>query len=72
MYKIAFKKHKIRGAEIIELLEMLGGKNIYNFTGNDDCAYYVIEHSEIRIGEYIFGNEPYRFFTLEEFEEKFP
>ena len=71
MCEIAIKEHKTRGAEVIELLEMLGGKNIYKLTGND-CAYYVIEHSEIRIGEYIFGNEPYRFFTLEEFEEKFP
>lgn len=71
MCEIAIKEHKTRGAEVIELLEMLGGKNIYKLTGND-CAYYVIEHSEIRIGEYIFGNEPYRFFTLEEFYEKYP
>ena len=72
MCEIAIEKHKNRGIEVIELLEMLGGNNIYNLTGNDDCAYYVIEYGEIRIGEYIFGNETYKFFTLEEFYKKYP
>ena len=37
MENLVIKEHKTRGAEIIELLEMLGGKNKYNLTGNDDC-----------------------------------
>lgn len=72
MENLAIKDFKTRGKEAIEILEMLGGRNKYNLTGNDDCIYYVLEHGEIRFGEYIFGNEPYIFFTLEEFNEKFP
>lgn len=70
--KLAIIAHSTRGKEVIEILEMLGGKNIYNLTGNDNCAYYVIEYNEIRIGTYMFGNEPYCFFTLENFLKKYP
>ena len=72
MAQLAIKGHSTRGKEVLQLLEMLGGRNKYNLTGNDDCIYYVIEHCEIIGGEYISSNEPYTFFTLEEFEEKFP
>lgn len=72
MENLAIKEFKTRGKEVIEILEMLGGRNKYNLTGNDDCIYYVLENGEIRFGEYIFGNEPYNFFTLEEFLEKYP
>lgn len=72
--KLAILGHKTRGKEVIELLEMLGGKNCYNWSGFDGCAYYVIEgcKNEIRAGEYIFGDEDMHFFTLEEFLEKYP
>ena len=72
--KLAIKGHPTRGKEVIVLLEILGGKNCYNFSGFDDYAYYVIEgpHNEIRAGEYIFGDEDIYFFTLEEFLEKYP
>lgn len=72
--KLAIKEHSTRGKEIIELLEMIGGKNCYNFSGFDGYAYYVIggPHNEIRAGEYIFGDEDMYFFTLEEFLEKYP
>ena len=72
--KLAIKGHPTRGKEVIELLEMLGGKNIYNFSGFDDYAYYVIEgcQNEIRAGEYLFGDEDMHLFTLEEFLEKYP
>ena len=72
--KLAIKEHSTRGKEVIELLEMLGGKNCYNFSGFDGYAYYVIEgcQNEIRAGEYIFGDEDKYFFTLEEFLEKYP
>ena len=72
--KLAIKGHPTRGKEIIELLEMMGGKNCYNFSGFDGYAYYVIAgpHNEIRAGEYIFGDEDMYFFTLEEFLEKYP
>ena len=72
--KLAIKGHATRGKEVIELLEMIGGKNCYNFSGSDGHAYYVIggPHHEIRAGEYIFGDEDMHFFTLEEFLEKYP
>ena len=71
---IAIKGHPTRGKEIIELLEMMGGNNIYNFSGFDGYAYYVIRgcQNEIRAGEYIFGDEDVYLFTLEEFLEKYP
>ena len=72
--KLAIKSHLTRGEEIIELLEMIGGKNCYNFSGFDGYAYYVIGgcRNEIRAGEYIFGDEDMYLFTLEEFLEKYP
>ena len=72
--KLAIIKHPTRGKEVIELLEMIGGKNVYNWSGFDDYAYYVIEgpQSEIRVGEYLFGNEDVHYFTLEDFLTKYP
>ena len=72
--RLAIKGHSTRGKEVIELLEMLGGKNCYNFSGFDGYAYFVIGgcQNEIRAGEYIFGDEDMHFFTLEEFLKEFP
>ena len=72
--KLAIKGHPTRGKEVIELLEMLGGSNIHNLTGNDNYSYYSIKgfKNEIRDELYIFANENMHFFTLEEFLEKFP
>ena len=72
--KLAIRGHSTRGKEVIELLEMLGGKNCYNFSGFDGYAYYVIAgcQNKIKAGEYIFGDEDVYFFTLEEFLEKYP
>lgn len=72
MAQLAIKGHATRGGEIIKILEMLGANNTYQLSGNEDYAYYVIESGEIRVGDIIFGNEPYIMFTLEEFLEKFP
>lgn len=33
---LAIKGHPTRGKEVIEILEMLGGKNKFNFKGNED------------------------------------
>lgn len=32
--RLAIKGHPTRGKEVIEILEMLGGKNPYNYRGN--------------------------------------
>ena len=73
--KLAIKSHPTRGNEVIKLLEMLGGKNCYNFSGFDGYAYYVIggpHNVEIRASEYIFGDEDIYLFTLEDFLAKYP
>ena len=73
--KLAIQGHLTRGKEVIELLEMMGGKNCYNLNGLfSEYAYYIIEGfgNEIRGGEYILGNEDMHLFTLEEFLEKYP
>ena len=72
--KLAIKGHPTRGKEVIELLETMGGKNIYKLLGSDRYAYYVIEgrQNEIRAGEYIFDDKDMCFFTLEEFLKKYP
>ena len=72
MGKIAIKGHPTRGKEVIEILEMLGGENKYNLSGDGTNAYYLIEFNEIKCGTFIFGDEPYAFFTLEEFLSKYP
>ena len=70
--QIAIKGHPTRGNEVIEILEMLGGKNVYILPGDTTYAYYVLESGEIHCGTYIYGNEPYTIFTLEEFINKYP
>ena len=72
--KLAIKGHPTRGKEVIELLEMMGGSNIHNLSGNDIYSYYIIKgfKNEIHDELYIFGNENIYYFTLEEFLEKYP
>ena len=72
--KLAIKGHPTRGKEVIELLEMMGGSNIYKLSGNEWCSYYFIEGFEIELSieEHIFGDDDICFFTLEEFLEKYP
>lgn len=72
MTQLAIKGHPTRGKEVIQLLEMLGGVNCYNLYGNTNFSYYTIENNEIKGGIYIFSDEPYKFFTLEEFEKLYP
>ena len=72
--KLAIHGHPRRGKEVIGLLEMMGGNNIHDLSGDGSYAYYVIEgcQNEIRAGEYIFGDEDMCFLTLEDFWEKYP
>ena len=72
--RLAIKGHPTRGKEVIELLEMMGGSNIHNLSGNDIYAYYIIKgfKNEIHDELYIFDNENIYYFTLEEFLEKYP
>lgn len=72
--KLGIKGHSTRGNEIIELLEMMGGSNVHNFSGCNNYAYYVIDSRQniIRGSENISDNEDMQHFTLEEFLEKYP
>jgi hypothetical protein len=72
--KLAIKGHSTRGKEVIELLEMMGGSNIHNLSGNDIHSYHMIKgiKNEIRDELRIFSNENIYYFTLEEFLEKYP
>lgn len=72
MANLAIKGHPTRGREVVEILEMLGGKNNHNYGGTfNEC--YIIDYNEIstiytstaKIGDFII-------FTLEEFLEKYP
>ncbi len=65
---LAIKGHATRGKEIIEILEMLGGKNIYKLDGEKDL-WYILSNSTIEYSTYLFEKKGY---MLEEFLEKFP
>lgn len=74
MEQLAIKGHATRGSEVIELLEMLGGKNDNYCIGNlDNYVYLINEYGYIEQLEDTLAN-PYTYhcFTLKEFKEKFP
>lgn len=74
--KLAIRGHATRGEEVIELLEMLGGKNNCDCTGDNLGLCYLID-DEFDICAHYFGYDNYEdgglnIFTLEEFLEKYP
>ena len=68
MAQLAIKGHETRGKEVIEILEMLGGRNIYKLDGKKDL-WYILSGSTIEHSTYCFQE---RCYTLEEFLEKYP
>lgn len=66
--KLAIKGHPTRGKEVIELLEMLGGKNNLGLFGAGVSHYYITDNNSIRnhLDTQCFD------LTLEEFEAKYP
>lgn len=70
MAQLAIEGHKIRGSEVIELLEMLGGKNIQRLNGALSKCYYIIDNKSISVCMSVDDN--YVVYTLEEFKDKFP
>ena len=69
--KLAIKGHPTRGKEVIELLEMMGGKNNYKVDGvNINCTYIIRHFDHSIIGGRSSSTEIV--FTLEEFLEKYP
>lgn len=69
---LAIKGHVTRGKEVIEILEVLGGRNVRNYACNlTDYAYSI--NGQGIIDWYIpHPNSPLVIYTLEEFLEKFP
>lgn len=80
MTNLAIKGHKTRGKEVIEILEMLGGKTSYECSYKDgfDSSYVFFINTDENFnidGLFLCNNEElkkYYIFTLEEFIEKFP
>ena len=73
MSQLAILGHPTRGEEVIEILEMLGGKDTTNLHGECDNMIYIIDSSYY--GEIIYmlyRTDGYVVFTIEEFLEKFP
>ena len=67
MAQLAIKAHPTRTKEVIEILEMLGGKNRYHFKGDED-EWFVL-NGNIQRSDRLFAEKG---FTLEEFLEKYP
>lgn len=73
MAQLAIKGYKTRGAEVINLLEMLGGRNLRKLAGTDPDSCYIINNNETISGIInVCLNNKYVRYTIEEFLEKFP
>lgn len=78
MANLEIKGHATRGKEVIDILEMLGGENVYQYEGYNVCSCLFIDevtnaiHSELLATIYLKRNVKRHILTLEEFLEKFP
>lgn len=74
MAQLAIKGHEKRGAEVIALLEMLGGENTLELGGIFCNSYYIIYDDGEIVADLVdrCNREQYSLYSLEEFEEKFP
>jgi hypothetical protein len=71
MAQLAIQGHATRGEEVIEILEMLGGKNPYAISADaEDLSFTIRDDDNYIIACYPTGK--FVFFTLEEFLEKYP
>lgn len=73
--KLAIRGHSTRGKEVIELLEMLGGKNIreHKYDGSANMySYYLVDNIILSDRLSIAEDDDFEIFTLQGFLEKFP
>lgn len=71
--KLAIKRHPTRDKEVIELLEMMGGKSTIPISATLKRSVYTISDGVIlEIPHYNIKFDDFVIFTLEEFLEKFP
>ena len=72
MKKIAIQGHLTRGADVIKILESLGGINFHAFIGNDLNMYYYIDNkNHINCNALLFLDKMYKTFILEEYKQKY-
>ena len=71
MANLAIRGHETRGKEVIEILEMLGGKNKYLHLGESESYFFFIQDGVIDCDE-VKNADDYIIFTIEQFLEKFP
>lgn len=71
MAQIAIKGHPTRDKEVIEILEMLHGKNTFGLSGDASDLYYYINNDN-KITYTTCDIKDFKLFTLEEFFEKYP
>lgn len=73
MANLAIKGHATRGKEVIEILEMLGGKNVANYDGFYTGSFYYIDTTGFICYDYGIKNLLGMYiYTLEEFLVKYP
>lgn len=72
MANIAIKGHATRGREVIEILEMLGGKNFKGHYGISISIYYYIDEEKEISGARGERLQNYTIFSLDEFLKKYP
>ena len=71
-HKIAFRGDLTRGKEVINILEMLGGINKWDYLGDRQlCVYYIDCDGIINYTSNIKGYN-FQIFTLDEFIEEYP
>ena len=72
MAHLAIRGHSTRGSEVINILEMLGGINKWEYLGDRQlCVYYINCDGIINYTSNIKGYN-LKIFTLDEFIEKYP
>jgi hypothetical protein len=75
MAQLAIKGHATRGKEVIEILEMLGGRNPHNYSAVcGSLCFYIGKENNIIYYDWVdcCEDEDILVFTLEEFLEKYP
>ena len=72
--RLSIKGHPTRAKEVIELLKMMGGDNIYSHWNGDqeNMQYFINEQGNIDNWCLMANRINYEVFTLEEFLEKYP
>ena len=73
MAKLAIKSHATRGKEVIEILEMLGGKNETHIKATaENTFYYINEYGKMYLADKYSDMSSCVIYTLEKFLEKYP